>query len=202
MVLKIPNVIFILLRIAVHVGSALPILWLYFVAIPEDGLGGDPVQGLTHFLGLGAIRLLLLSLLITPLAKQFKLGQLLRLRRPLGLWCFAYATLHLAVWVILDIQFDWGLIGGEIVKRNYLLVGFLAWLILLPLAATSTPAIQRVMRGYWKKLHQWVYLVALLAPIHFFWSVKSEIIEPSIYIVFSLVLLSLRYKTLLKPFRK
>jgi len=201
-VLKTPNIVFILLRIAVHIGSALPILWLYFVAIPGDKLSSDPVQGLTHFLGLGAIRLLLLSLCITPIAKQFKLGKLLRLRRPLGLWCFAYATLHFSVWVILDIQFDWGLIAGEIIERNYLLVGFLAWIILLSLAATSIPVIQRAMRSSWKKLHNWIYLVALLAPIHFFWSVKSEIIEPSVYIIFALVLLSLRYKTLLKHFKK
>ncbi|MGH1470572.1 MAG: protein-methionine-sulfoxide reductase heme-binding subunit MsrQ [Cellvibrionaceae bacterium] len=201
MVLKIPNFIFIFLRIAVHIGSTLPIVWLYF-AIPADKLGGDPVQGLTHFLGLGAIRLLLLSLCITPLAKHLKLGQLLRLRRPLGLWCFVYATLHFAVWIVLDLQFYWGLIAEEIVKRNYLLVGFLAWLILLPLAITSIPALQRAMKRYWKKLHHWVYLVSLLATIHFFWSVKSEIIEPIIYMIITVVLLSFRYKTLLKLFRQ
>ncbi|MGI1679731.1 MAG: protein-methionine-sulfoxide reductase heme-binding subunit MsrQ [Cellvibrionaceae bacterium] len=201
MVLKIPNFIFVFLKLALHIGSALPIIWLYF-AIPTDKLGGDPVQGLTHFLGLGAIRLLLLSLCITPIAKQFKLGKLLRLRRPLGLWCFAYATLHFAVWIVLDIQFYWGLIGEEIIKRNYLLIGFLAWLILLPLAITSIPTFQRVMKGYWKKLHNWIYLVALLAPIHFFWSVKSEMIEPCIYLVIALGLLVFRHKTLLKYFRK
>lgn len=199
MVLKVPNFIFVSLQSIVHLASALPLIWLYF-AIPSGQLGGDPVQGLTHFLGLGAIRLLLLSLCITPLAKFFSMAKLLRLRRPLGLWCFTYASLHFAVWIALDLQFYWGLIGEEIVKRNYLLVGFLAWLILLPLAITSIPALQRRMKIYWKKLHHWVYLVALLAPIHYFMSVKSDIIEPSIYLTIALLLLGFRYKTLFKYF--
>lgn len=188
------------LHVATHVGSLLPLIWL-FMAIPQGKLGGDPVQELTHFLGKGAIHLLYLSLLVTPLAKALKMGQLIRLRRPLGLWCFAYATLHFAVWITLDLQFYWSLIGEEIIERNYLLVGFTAWLILLALAITSIPRIMRAMKTRWKKLHNWIYLVAVLAPIHFLWSVKSGIIEPGIYLAIAFFLLWLRRDRLLKPIR-
>lgn len=188
------------LHVATHVGSLLPLLWL-FLAIPQGRLGGDPVQELTHFLGKGAIHLLYLSLLVTPLTRALKMGQLLRLRRPLGLWCFAYATLHFSVWIVLDLQFYWGLIGEEIVERNYLLIGFVAWLVLFALAITSIPKIMRAMKTRWKKLHNWIYLVAVLAPIHFLWSVKSGIIEPGIYLGIALVLLWLRRDRLLKPIR-
>lgn len=189
------------LHFAVHIGAFLPLVWLGF-AIPDGRLGGDPVQELTHFLGKGAIHLLFLSLCVSPLAKKLKMGQLLRLRRPLGLWCFAWASLHFAVWIVLDLQFYWGLIGQEIIERNYLLVGFSAWLILLALAVTSIPKIMRSMKTRWKKLHQWVYLVAILAPVHYLWAVKSGFIEPGIYLVAGLGLLFLRRQTLLKPFRR
>lgn len=188
------------LQVAVHVGSFLPLVWLA-LAIPQGRLGGDPVQELTHFLGKGAIHLLFLSLCVTPLAKKLKMGQLLRLRRPLGLWCFAWASLHFAVWIVLDLQFYWGLIGAEIVERNYLLVGFVAWLVLLILAITSIPKIMRRMGPRWKKLHNWIYLVAVLAPVHYLWAVKSGVIEPGIYLAIALGLLWFRRDRLLKPIR-
>jgi len=150
----------------VHLSSLLPLLWLYW-AFYQDKLGGDPVQYITHFLGLGALRLLLLSLCINPLAKYFSAARLLKLRRPLGLWCFAWASLHFCTWITLDLQFFWSLIGEEIVKRNYLLIGFSAWSILFFLTITSLPKIRRAMGRTWKKLHNWVYFVAVLVAIHF-----------------------------------
>jgi methionine sulfoxide reductase heme-binding subunit len=189
------------LHIGVHIGAVLPLLWLVVVGIPEGRLGGDPVEELTHFLGKGAIHLLFLTLCVSPLAKKLKMGQLMRLRRPLGLWCFVWASLHFSVWIVLDLQFYWGLIGEEIVERNYLLVGFTAWLILLVLAVTSVPSIMRAMRARWKKLHSWIYLVAVLAPVHYLWAVKSGVIEPGIYLAIALGLLWLRRDRLLKLFR-
>lgn len=188
------------LHVCVHIGSLIPLLWLG-LAIPEGRLGGDPVQELTHFLGKGAIHLLFLTLCVTPLAKRFRMGQLLRLRRPLGLWCFAWASLHFSVWIVLDLQFYWGLIGQEIIERNYLLVGFAAWLILLAQALTSLPRIMRAMKTRWKRLHNWIYAVVLLAPVHYLWSVKSGLIEPGIYLGIALLLLWLRRDRLLKPLR-
>ena len=120
------------LRLLVHLASLGFLLWL-LVAVPGGLLGGDPVQGLTHYLGKGALHLLLLTLLVSPLAKRWRQGQLIKLRRPLGLWCAAWAGLHFMVWLGLDLQFDWGLIGGELVKRSYIVVGMVALLLLLAL---------------------------------------------------------------------
>lgn len=191
----------LLLRLGVHLGALLPLLWL-MNAVYANALGGDPVEAVIHFLGKGAIHLLLLTLCVSPFAKRVKGVGLTRLRRPLGLWCFVYATLHFVAWFSLDLQFDWRLIGAEIIKRNYLLIGFTAWCILCALAVTSIPAILRKMGPVWRRLHQWIYLAALLAPIHYIWSVKSGLTEPLIYLALALVLLALRYRIFLKPWRK
>lgn len=176
------------LQLCVHLFALLPLLWLFY-AIPEGLLGGDPVKELTHFLGLGALRLLILSLLITPIVKSFKLGPLIKLRRPLGLWCFTWASLHFGVWMWLDLAFMWGLIGEELIKRTYIIVGFIAWLILLALAITSLPLLMRKMGKRWRQLHRGVYWVAVLACLHFYWSVKSGWVEPAVYAAITLVLL-------------
>ncbi|WP_226666644.1 protein-methionine-sulfoxide reductase heme-binding subunit MsrQ [Microbulbifer aggregans] len=176
------------LQVAVHIGAALPLLWLFY-AINAGRLGGDPVVELIHYLGLGTLRLLLLTLLISPLARWLGYGQLNRLRRPLGLWAFAWASLHFSAWMALDLGFDWSLIGSELVKRTYILLGFSAWLMLLALAITSLPALMRRMGKSWKKLHRLLYVVVLLACWHFWWSVKSGWIEPAIYLCVALLLL-------------
>lgn len=168
------------LQFLTHFFAALPLLWLW-VAIPRGLLGGDPVKELLHFLGIGSLRLLLLMLLVSPLAKKINFGRLIRLRRPLGLWCFVYASLHFYTWLALDLAFFWSLIGEEIVKRSYILVGVLAWLILLALAVTSLPMLMRKMGRRWKQLHSTVYFVGILAVLHFWWSVKSGWFEPAIY---------------------
>lgn len=188
------------LHLSAHLFSFLPIVWLY-IATTQNRLGGEPLQAIEHFLGIGALRLLLLTLCITPIAKSLKAGRLLRLRRPLGLWCFTWASCHFAIWITFDLQFFWGLIGEEIIKRNYILVGFIAWLILLALAVTSIPTLQRAMGTAWKKLHNWVYLVAILGCIHYLWSVKSGSIEPIVYLVIACFLLWLRRQQLLRPWK-
>nr|WP_277608631.1 protein-methionine-sulfoxide reductase heme-binding subunit MsrQ [Microbulbifer elongatus] len=171
----------------------MPLLWLY-VAITDGRLGGDPVKELIHYLGMGAIRLLLLTLLVSPLAKAVHVGQLNRLRRPLGLWCFVWVTLHFAAWLVLDLGLDWSLIGAELVKRTYILLGFSAWLVLLMLAVTSIPALLKKMGRNWKKLHGLLYLVVILACWHFWWSVKSGWIEPAVYTAVALALLAWRHQ--------
>jgi sulfoxide reductase heme-binding subunit YedZ len=190
-----------ILKLAVHLGALLPLVWLA-LAVFTNNLGGEPVEAIIHFLGKGALHLLLLSLCVSPLARGLKAGALMRLRRPLGLWAFAYANLHFSVWLSLDLQFAWQTIGEEIVKRQYLLVGFVTWLILTALAVTSIPRILRRMGKNWKKLHNWIYLAALLAPIHYLWSVKSGLLEPLLYLAAAVGLVALRYKTLTKPWRK
>lgn len=186
----------IILHICVHIGALTPLLWLVY-AIPSGLLGGDPVKELIHFLGMGAIRLLLLSLLITPLAKSLNFGKLMRLRRPLGLWCFAWASMHFGAWLYLDLGLQWGLIGAEIIERTYILVGFVAWILLAALAITSVPVLLRKMGRNWKKLHSSVYVVLLLVLLHFFWSLKSGWIEPAIYCAIGLMLMWPRHKKLM-----
>lgn len=181
----------VILQIMVHLGALAPLLWLYF-AINQGLLGGDPVKELIHFLGLGALRLLMLTLLVSPLASGLSFGQLNRLRRPLGLWCFTWASLHFFTWLALELGFDWSLIGSELVERSYILVGFSAWLLLLALAVTSIPRLIRLMGKNWKRLHGLVYPVLLLGCWHFWWSLKSGWMEPAIYLAGALLLLWLR----------
>lgn len=178
-----------------HVGALLPLLWLLH-AVPGGLLGGDPVQGLMHYFGIGALRLLLLALLVSPLARALSASRLLRLRRPLGLWSFAWASLHVATWSLLDLGLDWRLIGAELVERTFILLGFAAWLILAVLALTSIPALARALGRRWKPLHQLVHVAALLVCAHYWWSVKSGWVEPASYLALTLLLLALRGRRL------
>lgn len=185
------------LKALLHVSFSLPIVYLVAL-VGSDNAGGDPVQYIIHFTGMGAINGLVATLLVSPLAKRFKLGLLLHTRRLLGLYVLAYATLHVLAFVSLDLLFAWGLLFEEIVKRPYILVGAVCLVIVILLGVTSFAKIKRSMGPTWQKLHNWVYLVALLAPVHFYWSVKSEIIEPSIYLIVLFSLVALRRKQLLK----
>lgn len=184
------------LKCVLHTGFVLPLLWLGW-GVAVNQLGGDPVQYIIHFTGKGTLHGLMLTLLITPLAKRLKMGPLMQTRRLLGLWTFSYGVLHLLAFVSLDLLFAWNMLLTEILKRPYLLVGMAGLLILTALAVTSLRSVQRRMGAHWQRLHNWVYLVALLAPIHYLWSVKSEIIEPSLYLLLCLWLLWLRRDKLL-----
>ncbi|QIZ76063.1 protein-methionine-sulfoxide reductase heme-binding subunit MsrQ [Ferrimonas lipolytica] len=177
-----------LTKSALHIGCALPLIWLY-IQIELDNLGGDPVQYIIHFLGMGVLHTLVLTLLISPLAKRFKVGWLLRSRRAIGLWSFAYLVLHIFSFLAFDLLFDWSLLLSEIIKRPYITVGMIASIIMLALALTSPQLIQRKMGRRWQLLHKLVYLVAILGPIHFWWSVKSGNVEPAIYLLIFMALL-------------
>lgn len=189
--LRFRKTLAIILQVAAHIGSALPLLWLFY-AVNAGLMGGDPVKELIHFLGIGALRLLLLTLLVSPLAQWRSTGKLNRLRRPLGLWCFTWASLHFTSWLALDLAFDWSLIGGELIERSYILLGFMAWILLLALALTSIPKLMRLMGKHWKRLHGFAYVVLLLGCWHFWWSVKSGWMEPALYLAAALFLLLLR----------
>ncbi|WP_237156855.1 protein-methionine-sulfoxide reductase heme-binding subunit MsrQ [Photobacterium rosenbergii] len=185
------------LKVLIHSVSLIFVAQLVYLTL-TGGMGADPVQGISHYTGKAALNTLLITLLVSPLAKLFKAGMLVRVRRLLGLYCFFWAVLHLTGYVALDLNFNWSLVLDEIVSRPYLTVGAVSWTILLALAVTSTQGIQRRMGKHWQKLHNWVYLATLLAPIHYIWSVKSGLVEPVIYILITLSLLALRYKTFLK----
>ena len=147
----------------------------------SDALGADPVAEIEHRTGLWALRFLLITLAITPLRQLTGKPVLIRFRRMLGLYAFFYACLHLAVYLGLDLRGYWTQIFEEIVKRPYITVGFAAWLLLLPLAITSTKGwIKRLGRN-WARLHKLVYAIGVLAILHFWWLVKSDIREPLLY---------------------
>jgi sulfoxide reductase heme-binding subunit YedZ len=189
------------LKFIIHLSALVPLLLTFFQAF-NDELGGDPVSALLHFTGLGAFKLLLLSLLVTPLARLLKQSLFMNVRRLLGLYSFTYALAHIASYVLFDLQLDWPLLVSEIVKRPYITLGFVGWLILFALALTSTRQARRRLGKHWQGLHNWVYLAAILVSIHFLWSVKSAILEPTIYMVITALLLVYRRDKLERWFKK
>ncbi|SQD04603.1 sulfite oxidase subunit YedZ [Escherichia coli] len=139
----------------------------------------------------------------TSLARYAKQPLLIRTRRLLGLWCFAWATLHLTSYALLELGVNnLALLGKELITRPYLTLGIISWVILLALAFTSTQAMQRKLGKHWQQLHNFVYLVAILAPIHYLWSVKIISPQPLIYAGLAVLLLALRYKKLRSLFNR
>lgn len=158
----------------------------------SDALGADPVAEIEHRLGLWALRLLMLALAITPLRQLTGQAALVRFRRMIGLYAFAYACLHFSAYLVLDLRGYWTQIFEEIAKRPYITVGFAAWLLLVPLAITSTQGWIRRLGRNWVRLHKLVYAVGVLAVLHFWWQVKSDIREPALYAAILAVLLGWR----------
>ncbi|CAM5344361.1 MULTISPECIES: protein-methionine-sulfoxide reductase heme-binding subunit MsrQ [unclassified Thauera] len=158
-----------------------------------DTLGANPIETLTHATGDWALRLLLLTLAVTPLRRLSGLHWLLRLRRMLGLFAFAYALGHFAIWIWLDLYLDWPAIARDILERPFVTVGFAALVLMIPLAATSnTFAIRRMGGRRWQALHRATYGIAILGVLHFWWLVKADVLEPLVYALVLAVLLGLR----------
>lgn len=190
-----------MLKALLHLVMFYPLLNLYIDAI-NDRLGADPVEQVIHFTGMGAINCLLISLLISPLSKLFKLSSLIHFRRMIGLYAFLYAVCHILNFLFFEVQFDLILFVEEIFKRPYITVGMTAFSILTALAVTSTAKIRRRMKKNWQKLHNLTYLIALLGVIHFYWSVKSDITEPLIYFALYGILMASRFNALRQWIRR
>ncbi|MBS7455801.1 sulfite oxidase heme-binding subunit YedZ [Coralloluteibacterium stylophorae] len=157
-----------------------------------DALGADPVAAITHFTGLWALRMLLVSLAITPLRRLTGWPGWVRFRRMLGLYAFFYASLHFATYLFLDLGGLWAQILEDLTTRSYIIVGFGAWLILLALASTSTTRAIRRLGRRWAQLHRLVYVAAVLAVLHFVWLVKADLREPALYAAILAVLFGIR----------
>ncbi|WP_414165843.1 protein-methionine-sulfoxide reductase heme-binding subunit MsrQ [Superficieibacter sp. BNK-5] len=182
------------LKVVLHLAAFLPLVWLFWAA-SQGYFSADPAKDIQHFTGRMALKLLLATLLVTPLTRYAKQPLLIRTRRLLGLWCFAWATLHLTSYTLLELGINnLSLLGQELVTRPYLTLGGISWLILLALAVTSPQIMQRKLGRRWQKVHNCIYLVAILAPIHYLWSVKILSPQPLIYAVLALLLLAWRYK--------
>lgn len=173
----------------------LPLAWLLWDAL-HGQLGTDPVARLEHRSGIWALRLLLATLAITPLRLLTKWHWLTRYRRMLGLYAFFYATIHLAIYLVVDLGGFWSQILVEIAKKPYVTVGFTAWLLMIPLAVTSTKAMMRRLGPHWLRLHRLVYVIGLGGVLHFMWLVKSgnaiAVREPLLYLAVLLALLAAR----------
>ncbi len=178
-----------IIKPAVFILCLLPFGFLVQGAI-SDELGTNPVETLTHETGLWALRFLLITLCVTPARRLLKWHRLIKLRRMLGLFAFFYAVMHFTTYIWLDQFFDWQEILIDIPRRPFITIGFIAFVLLLPLAITSTSAIQRCLKKKWLTLHKLVYIIPVLVIVHFIWSLKADYSEPLLYAaVFSLIML-------------
>ena len=175
---------------------SLPLAWLLARAfgIAGAGLGPNPVDEIMDRLGEWGLRLLLATLCVTPLAVTLRKPWLMGTRRMLGLFAFTYLSLHFLNWLVLDQWFDLQAIGADIVKRPYITVGFTAFVLLVPLAITSTDGWRRRLGAYWHRLHRLVYPAAILGCTHFWWQVKADWREPAVYAALLAALLAWRIR--------
>ncbi|HEX7811928.1 MAG TPA: protein-methionine-sulfoxide reductase heme-binding subunit MsrQ [Burkholderiales bacterium] len=189
------------IKAAIFAASLLPLMRLAWLGM-HRGLGANPIEYITHSTGWWALVFLLITLSVTPLRRLATLPWLLRLRRMLGLFAFFYASLHFVTYIWLDQFFNLRDIVKDVVKRPFITVGFAAFLLLVPLAATSTNAmVRRLGAKRWQYLHRLIYLIGGLGVIHFWWLVKKDITEPFIFAILLAALLIIRLLHLLRQQR-
>lgn len=158
-----------------------------------EALGANPIREAEIFTGLWTLRFLAITLAVTPVRELLGIGALAKYRRMLGLFTFFYACVHLSMWVGVDWFFDWKAMGGEIAKHKYILIGMTTFVLLLPLALTSTnAAVRRLGGARWARLHRLVYVCAITGTVHYLWAVKKDTLFPLIYLVVFALLLGFR----------
>ena len=180
-----------------HALCLLPLGLLVF-GLFADSLGANPVETLTHETGDWALRLLLVTLAITPLQQWTGVASWVRFRRMLGLYAFFYVVCHFSIWLLFDHSLDLAAMLEDIVERPYITIGFSAFVLLIPLAVTSTRGMVRRLGRRWHSLHRLVYAILALAILHFLWLVKADYLEPGIYAIIAAILLLHR----LEPVRR
>lgn len=180
-----------IIKPALFFACLVPITSLIWGAL-NDTLGANPVETMTRETGEWTLRFLLITLSITPVRKIFNWSWLIKLRRMLGLFAFFYAVMHFITYIWFDQYFDWGEIVKDVIKRPFITVGFVAFILLIPLAVTSNKMMMRRLKKNWLKLHKLIYVIAVLGVLHFIWLVKADYLQPVIYGVILLVLLSYR----------
>jgi sulfoxide reductase heme-binding subunit YedZ len=164
-------------------------------------LGANPIETITRFTGSWSLIILIASLAVTPLRRITGKNELIKLRRMLGLFAFFYAALHFATYMVLDLYFDFPAILKDVLKRPYITVGFTAFVLMIPLAATSTAGMIRRLGKRWQQLHYLVYVSAILGVVHFYWLVKADIRRPVQYGAGLAVLLAYRLVVKWRPRR-
>tara|TARA_B000000477_G_scaffold101279_1_gene89902 strand:- start:234 stop:803 length:570 start_codon:yes stop_codon:yes gene_type:complete len=168
--------------------------FLILYKIIFNKLGPEPVKEITHFTGEWTLLFIIFTLSMSPLKKITKLNIWISFRRMLGLFLFFYATLHMLTYVVIDYRLDLQSISKDIITKKFIFVGFAAWVLLLPLALTSSKRALIYLKDKWKKLHRLIYIIAILGLVHFIWLVKKDLTEPLIYAVIILILLLFRFK--------
>ncbi len=158
-------------------------------------LGVNPLETLTRSTGAWALRFLLLTLLVTPLIRVAKAPALLRYRRMLGLFAFFYASLHLGTYLWFDKFFDWTEVWLDIQDRPFITAGMTAFVLLAPLALTSTRRAQRALGNAWNRLHRLIYVATMVGIVHYFWLVRADYLEPIIYALIFAILMLARIRT-------
>lgn len=162
-------------------------------AFSRDRLGANPIEAVEIETGVWTLRFLVLTLAITPARRLFGWNGLAKYRRMIGLFVFFYATVHLSIYVGLDMTLDVGDIVHDVIKHKYITVGMAAWLLLLPLAITSTKGWVRRLGGKrWQALHRAIYAIAILGTVHYLWGVKKDIQRPLLYAAVFAILLGYR----------
>ena len=179
------------LKIVVFLACLIPLGQLLYNAWAGD-LTANPIEYITHFTGDWSLIFLLATLSVTPLRKIFGWNEIIKLRRMLGLFAFFYVLLHFSTYMVLDHFFDFERIVKDVYKRPYVTAGFTAFVLLIPLAATSTAAMIRRLGKRWQQLHRLVYVAAIAGVVHFYWLVKADIRRPVQYAAVLALLLGYR----------
>ena len=180
-------------RSSVFLLSTIPFIVITY-KIFLNKLGPEPIKEITHHTGEWTLLFLIFTLAMSPLKQITNMNIWISVRRMLGLFAFFYASLHMLTYVGLDYRFDMNEISKDILTKRFIFVGFAAWLLLVPLALTSSKKMMSILKQYWKKLHRLIYLIALLGVTHFIWLVKKDVTEPLIYLLIILFLLAFRFK--------
>jgi len=179
------------LRLAIWVACLLPLARLVWLGA-TGGLGANPIEFVTRSTGTWTLVILLATLCVTPLRQLTGWTEIVRVRRLLGLFAFFYACVHFSIWLGVDQFFDWPAMLKDIAKRPFVTVGFTAFLLLIPLALTSTDAMRRRLKRNWARLHMLVYAVPVLGVLHYWWLVKKGVQTPLPYTVAVIALLGWR----------
>ncbi len=178
-------------RLLAHSLALVPFVYLALSAWQQK-LGADPQDVLLHELGIYSLWFLLATLAVTPIRLVFRYQAIIRYRRMLGLYFFFYLSCHLLVYCWFFIGWDFRWLGEEVTERPYITLGLLAWLLAIPLVITSNRAMQIKLGRGWKKLHQLVYVIAILGIIHFIWQSKADLNRPLLYLLILVLLLAIR----------
>ncbi len=184
----------LLLKLVVWLIGLTPATWLVWRAL-MGRLGANPIEEILHRLGGATLILLLTTLSVTPIRRITGWNILTQIRRPLGLFGFFYLTMHFLAYAVLDQTLDWEFILEDLTERRYIIVGFTAWVLLIPLAVTSTKGWIRRLGKRWQKLHRLAYISTALGVLHFYWQVKADTYWPLVATTVLVILMLFRVRS-------